>query len=119
MNQADARDDLMRPALKFRQHLFRLVKIARLAENFALQKNQRVRAEHERVGNFFGDGARLAMRVKLAKFQRRQLFVENFRRVAGNDLKFQLQLPQQFRAARRSGSQDERRQFHTANLSRE
>ena len=46
LHQANARDDLMHPALKARQHLFRLIKIARLAENFAPQKNQRVRAKH-------------------------------------------------------------------------
>ena len=73
MNQADAGDDLMRAALQLRQHPLRLGQIARLAKNFAIQKNQRVRAQHERIGNFFGDGARLAMGVELAKFQRRQV----------------------------------------------
>ncbi len=85
VHQADAGDDLMRPALQPRQHPSRFGEIARLAENFAFQKDQRVRAEHERVGDFLGHGARLAVGVKLAKFQRRQMFVENLRRVAGHD----------------------------------
>jgi hypothetical protein len=44
------------------------------------------------------------MGVELAKLLRRQLLVNDFRRLAGNDLKLRLQLPQQFRAARRRGS---------------
>jgi hypothetical protein len=115
MNQADAGDDLMRPALKFRQHLFRFIKITRLAKNFLPEKNQRVRAKHECIGNVFCDGTRLAMRIELAEFQRRQLPVENFRRIAGDDFEFQLQLSQQFRAARRSGGENEMLYFHMAN----
>jgi hypothetical protein len=83
MNQADAGDDLMRPALQPRQHPPRVGQVSRLAHDFAFEKNQRVRAEHERVGNFLGHGARLAMGVELAKLLRRQLFVNDFRRVAG------------------------------------
>jgi hypothetical protein len=75
MNQADPSDDLMRAALKFFQHPPRVGEIARLAQNFIVQKNQRVRSEHERVGKFFGDGARLAMRIQLAEFQWRKMFM--------------------------------------------
>jgi hypothetical protein len=42
--------------------------------------------------------------------------VENLLRVAWNDLKLRLQLPQQFRAPGRRGCKDERRQFHAPNL---
>ena len=112
MNQADAGDDLMCPALQPRQHPFRVGGVGRFAHDFAVEKHQRVRAEHERVGKFLGDDARLAMGVELADFERRQLFVQNFRGVAGDDLKFQLQLPQQFRAARRRGSENQWCRFH-------
>jgi hypothetical protein len=57
------------------------------------------------------------MGVDLAKFERRQLFVQNFGCVAGNNLKLQFQLPQQFRASWRGRSENERRQIHAANLS--
>ena len=68
VHQADAGDDLMRAALEFPQHAPRLGQAARLAQDFAFEKHQRVRAQHERVGNFFGDDARLAMGVELADF---------------------------------------------------
>ena len=56
------------------------------------------------------------MRIELAKFQRRQLVVEKFRDVAGNNLEVQVQLPQQFRPPGRRGSQNQRRQIHAKNL---
>jgi len=100
VHQANAGDDLMCATLKFRQHLFRFIKITRLAKNFTFQKNQRVCTQHERVWNFLCDGARLAMRVDLAEFTRRQVFIRNFHRIARHNFKFQFQLPQQFRASR-------------------
>lgn len=100
MNQAYAGDDLMRLSLQARQHPFGFGEVCRLAEDFTAEKDQRVRAQHERVGDFPGHGAGLAMGVKLAKLKRRQLFVNNLRCVTGDDLKLRLQLPQQFRSAR-------------------
>ena len=79
MNQADTGDDLMRPALQSAQHPPRLGNVGRFAHDFTFEEHQRVRAEHQRVGMFLGNGACLAMRIELAQFQRRQLFVENFR----------------------------------------
>jgi hypothetical protein len=86
------------PALQARQHPTRLGQIRGFAHDLTTGKNQCVRAQHQGIGNFFGDDPRLAMRVELAKFLRRQLIVEHFRGVAGNHLKIQIQLPQQFRA---------------------
>ena len=117
MNQADAGDDLVRPALQPRQHSFRIGGAYGLAHDFAGEKHQRVRAEHERVGIFFCHRARLATGIELANFKRRKLLIQNLRRVAGNDSKIQFQLPQQFRASRRGRGENERRQIHAANLS--
>jgi hypothetical protein len=94
MDQTDAGDDLMRTPLKPLQHPLRLSQISRLAQGFIFKKDQRVRAQHERIGNFFGDGARLAMRVELANFQRRQMFMRHFHGIARQDFKFHLQLLQ-------------------------
>ena len=100
MNQADAGDNLVRPSLQSRQHAARVCEVDRFAHDFVIEKDEGVRAEHERVRMFFGDDARLTMRVELAEFPRRQMFVRHFRHIAGDDLKIQFQLPQQFRAAR-------------------
>ena len=100
MNEADAGDDLVRAPLKARQHPLRVGEVRRLAQNFAAEENQRVRAEHKRVGKFPGDGARLEMGVEPADFQRRQMPVRHLRSIAGDDSKIHFQLPQQFRAAR-------------------
>ena len=116
MDEADAGDDLMCAPLKKRQHPFRIGEVRRFAHNLAAEKNQRVRAEHKRVGKSSGDGARLEMGVEPADFLRRQMPVLHLRNIAGNDSKFHFQLPQQFRAARRRGSQNELRQFHDASL---
>ena len=101
MNQADSGDDLMRPALQACQHAPRVSNIGRFPHDFVTEKDQCVGAEHERVGDFFCHQARLAVRVELAEFPRRQMFMRHFRRVAGDDLKTHVQLPQQFRPARR------------------
>ncbi len=101
VHQTNAGHDLMMPALQPRNHPPRFGESARLAENFIVQKNQRVGGEHERIGNFFGNGARLAMRVELANFQRRKMFVGDFISVTGQHLKFHRQQFKQFRAARR------------------
>ena len=78
MHQANPGDNLMVTALQPRQHLARVGKVARLGENFIIQKNQRIRAENERVGNFLGHGTRLAMGVKLANFEGRKVFMGDF-----------------------------------------
>ena len=117
VHEAHAGDNLVRAALQTRQHLFRLGEVARLAKNFAAEKHQRVCAQHQRVPIFPGNGARLAMRVELAKLVRGKLVVENFRRITGDDREIREQLRQQFSAAGRGGGQDERRQFHAVNLS--
>ncbi len=90
MHQADAGHDLMMPALQAREHPPRLGLIARFAEDFIVEKNQRVRAQHQRVGMFFGHGERLAMGIELADLQRREMFVRHFRDLAGHDLKINL-----------------------------
>jgi hypothetical protein len=66
-----------------------------------VEKDERIRTQDERVGIFFSHGTRFAMRVELAKFQRRQIIVKDLLRIAGNDFKVQFQLPKQFRATRR------------------
>ena len=83
MNQADTGDDLMRPALQSAQHPARLGDVGGFAHDFTFEEHERVRPQHQRVGMFLGDDARLPMRIKLAQFQRRQLFVENFRASLG------------------------------------
>ena len=98
MDEADAGDNLMRASLKQRQHPLRVGEVRRLAQNFAAEENQRVRAEHKRVGKFPGDGARLEMGVEPADFLWRQMSVRHLRRIAGNDSEIHFQLPQQFRA---------------------
>ena len=55
--------------------------------------------EHERVGNFLGNGARLAVRVELADFERREMFVGDFFRFAGQDAEFDLEQFEKFGAA--------------------
>ena len=116
IHQANAGDDLMMPTLQSGNHPARLGEIVRLAENFIIQKNQRVRGEHERIGNFFGHYTRLTMRVELANFKRREMVVGDFIRVTGQDLKFNRQQFEEFRATRRGRSQNERRQFHNFSL---
>ena len=112
VHQTNARDDLMMAALQPRNHPARVGKSARLAENFIIQKNQRVGGENERIGNLFGDHARLAMRVELADFERRKMFMGDFVSMAGQHLEFHRQQFEQFRATRRGRGQNERRQFH-------
>ena len=68
MHETNSGDDLVRAALQFFQHPVCVSQIARLFKNFALQKNQGVGAEHEGIGNFFGNGARFAVGIKLANF---------------------------------------------------
>ncbi len=59
----------MCPTLKFFQHPARIGQIARLAQDFTVKEHQRIRAEHQRIGNFLGHRPRLVMRVQLAEFQ--------------------------------------------------
>ena len=100
MHEADAGDDLMRAALQFSQHAPRVGRVARLAEDFTVQKDQRVGGEHEGVGNFFGDGARLAVGIELADFERREVFVRDLVGFAGQDAEFDLEQFEKFCAAR-------------------
>ena len=114
MDETDAGDDLMCAPLKKRQHPFRIGEVRRLAQNFAAEENQRVRAEHECVGEYSGDSAGLEMGVEPADFQRRQMPVRHLLGIAGNDLEIHLQMPQQLRAARRRGGKNQLRQFHNS-----
>jgi len=68
MHQANAGDDLMMTSLQPGNHPARVGQAARLAENFIIEKHQRIGGQHERVRNFFSDGARLAVGVELADF---------------------------------------------------
>ena len=102
MDEADAGDDFMGAALQTREHPLRVGQVAWFAQDFGAQKHQRVRAQHERVGDFFGHGKRLAMSVELTNLQGRKMFVRRFHHVARHDLKVHFQEPEQFRAARRS-----------------
>lgn len=86
--------------------------IGGLAEKCRPEIDERVGAEHQCIGKFFGNGARLAVGVELGDFAGGELIVVNFGGVAGHDREVHPELAQQFRAARRSGSQDERRQIH-------
>ena len=87
MNQTDPGNDLMHPPLQKHDHSLSLLKRSRLAKNFTPQKNQRICAQHERIRNPLRHGASLAMRIELANFQRRQMVVGYFGRIAGHDLK--------------------------------
>jgi hypothetical protein len=91
----------------------------RLAENFAFEENQGISAKHQGVRMFLGDSAGFAMGVQLAQFVRRQLDVEDFRGIAGQNLKFQVQVTEQFRAAGRSRGQYQWRQFHCGKFNRD
>src|SRR6266516_1474210 len=113
MNQADAGDDLMRSALQLGDHPFGLVKIRWLAEQPCPGIDQRVGAEHQRVGNLFGNGAGFAIGVELGEFARGQLLETHLRSVAGHDAEPQSQFAQEFGAARRSRSEDEPWQVHS------
>ena len=90
----------MMATLQPRKHPARFGQITRLAENFVVEKNQRVGGEHQRIGNFFGDRTRLAVRIKLADFEGRKMFVGNFVSVAGQHLKLHRQELHQFRTTR-------------------
>jgi len=79
---------LVRATLQPLEHPPCVSQIARLAHDFAIQKHQRVRAQHQVVGNFLGDGPRLAMRVELADLQRGKMLVHYLIRSAGHDAKF-------------------------------
>src|SRR5439155_18972285 len=113
VNQADAGDDLMRASLQLGDHPFGLVEIRRLAEQTRAEIDQRVGAEHQRVGNLFGNGAGFAIGVELGEFARGQLLVTHLRSVAGHDAKPQSQFAQEFGATRRSRSEDEPWQVHS------
>jgi len=101
LNQAHTGHDLMRAALQLEEHFLRFGGVNRFAKNLAFEEDESIGAQHERVGNFLGDGARFAVRIELAKLERRQIFVKDLLRVAGDHFEFQLDLPKQFRAARR------------------
>ena len=79
----------------------RFGQVARFAENLTIQKHERISSHHEHVRMFLGHCACLEMRIELAKLQRRQIFVIDLLRITRDHLKFQLELPEQFRAARR------------------
>ena len=101
LDEADAGDDLVRAALELKKHLLRFDGAGGLAEDLVVEEDEGVRAHDERVGQFFGHGAGLAMGVELAKLLRREVIVKDLLRVAGDDFEVQLELPEQVRAARR------------------
>ena len=75
--------------------------------------DDRIGAEHQCIRNLFRHRQRLAIGVELAKFARGQLFVANFRGIARHNAKLQSHFAQQFRAARRRGSENDSRQGHS------
>ena len=98
VDQTDAGDDLMRAALQAAPASGAPRQVGAACPDFIVKKHQRVRAQHQRVGNFFGDGARLAMGVELANSSGERCS-SKLRDVAGHDLEIHIQQLQQLRAA--------------------
>ena len=106
----------MRASLKLFEHLISLLQSRRFPEEPGPDINQRVRAEHERVGKMLCHHARLPVGIDLSHFARRQLIGMRFGSLARHDAEFHAELAQQFGAAGRGGRQNERRQMHRPNL---
>lgn len=98
----------MNATLQFTQHPRGILAVRRFAEQFgiAIQIDERIRAEHEAVGKFFGDNAGFAIGVDLGHLPSRELFVVDFRRIARDDLEVGDELVQQFLSAGGSGGQN-------------
>jgi len=112
VDETDAGDNAMGATLQLLEHAVGVLEVGRFAEKGGFEGDEGVGAEDEGVGEFFGDGAGLAIGVELGNFRGGQLFGMNFRGVAGNDGEGEAEGAQQFRAAGGIGGKNERRQVH-------
>jgi hypothetical protein len=92
VNQTHTRHDLMRPALQLLQHCLRFGERCGLAQNLAVEKDERVRTYDKCIRKFPGHSAGFAMRVELTNLERRQLVIGQFSRIARQNLKLQVEL---------------------------
>ena len=101
VEETNAGDHLMGATLKLRQHAVRVGQVAGLAENIEIQKNERVGAQDDGVGDFFPHGTGFMMGIEEANFSGRQVFRSDLDRVAGNDLEIRRYLAKEFSPAGR------------------
>ena len=105
VNETDAGDDAVSAALQLREHAAGVVEVGGFPEQGVLEGDEGIRAiAHEgESGNFFRDGAGLAVGVQLGDFHGGQLFGVEFRGIAGDDGEVESQPAQELGTAGRVG----------------
>lgn len=112
MEEADGGDDFVGASGQLFQHGAGFVEGGGFSEQPVFEGDECVGAENEGVGKPFRDAAGFSVGVDLGDFAGGEFVVVDFGGVAGNDLEFGNQLPEQFASARGGGGEDDGRMIH-------